>query len=72
MKKIDWDKLLKSLLLGLLLSMCIVVLSILIVACVKLMCLCFEFALLIITFILLVIGLTYWAYKYNITDDLRI
>lgn len=69
MKKINWDKLLKSVILSLLLSICIVVLSMLIVACVKLICLSFELAALIITFILLVIGLTYWTYKHNITDD---
>lgn len=63
MKKIDWDKLCYSVILGLLLSTGIVLLSILIVLCIKLVCTNFELAALIITFILLVIGLAYWIYK---------
>lgn len=63
MKKIDWDKLCYSVMLGLLLSTGIVLLSILIVLCIKLICTSFELAALIITFILLVIGLAYWIYK---------
>lgn len=63
MKKIDWDKLCYSVMLGLLLSTGIVLLSILIVLCIKLICTSFELAALIITFILLVIGLAYWIYN---------
>jgi hypothetical protein len=63
MKKIDWDKLCYSVMLGLLLSTGIVLLSILIVLCIKLICTSFELAALIITFILLVVGLAYWIYK---------
>lgn len=63
MKKIDWEKLCYSVMLGLLLSIGIVLLSILIVLCIKLICTSFELAALIITFILLVIGLAYWIYK---------
>lgn len=70
MKKINWEKLFDCAILGVLLSLCIVLFSILVVVGIKLICLSFELAALIITFILLVIGLTYWAYKYNITDDL--
>ena len=63
MKKIDWERLCYSVMLGLLLSTGIVLLSILIVLCIKLICTSFELAALIITFILLVIGLAYWIYK---------
>jgi hypothetical protein len=63
MKKIDWEKLCYSVMLGLLLSTGIVLLSILIVLCIKLICTSFELAALIITFILLVVGLAYWIYK---------
>lgn len=63
MKKIDWEKLCYSVMLGLLLSIGIVLLSILIVLCIKLICTSFELAALIITFILLVVGLAYWIYK---------
>lgn len=63
MKKIDWEKLCYSVMLGLLLSTGFVLLSILIVLCIKLICTSFELAALIITFILLVIGLAYWIYK---------
>ena len=63
MKKIDWERLCYSVMLGLLLSTGIVLLSILIVLCIKLICTSFELAALIITFILLVVGLAYWIYK---------
>ena len=63
MKKIDWEKLAYSVMLGMLISLCIILLSILVVACVKLICLCFELGAVVITFILLVIGLAYWIYK---------
>lgn len=63
MKKIDWEKLCYSVMLGLLLSTGFVLLSILIVLCIKLICTSFELGALIITFILLVIGLAYWIYK---------
>lgn len=69
MKKIDWDKLLKCVIIGILLSICITSLGMLIIACIKLMCTSFELAMLFIIFILLVIGITYWAYKNNILDD---
>jgi hypothetical protein len=63
MKKIDWEKLCYSFILGLLLSICIVLLGVLIVVCIELICTSFELGALIITFILLVTGLTYWVYK---------
>lgn len=66
MRDIKWGKLFDCLLLGIFLSMCIVGFSLVVVACVKLMCLSLESCALIITFILLVIGITYWAYKYNV------
>lgn len=66
MENIKWGKLFDSLLLGILMSICIIAFILIIVACVRLLCLSFELAALIITFVLLVVGLTYWAYKYDI------
>lgn len=66
MKDIKWCKLFDCALLGIFLTMCIIGFSLVVVACVKLICLSFELAALIITFVLLFIGITYWAYKYDI------
>ena len=66
MEDIKWGKLFFCLLLGIFLSMCVVGFSLVVVVFVKLICLSLESFALIITFILLVIGITYWAYKYDV------
>lgn len=66
MRGIKWGKLFDCALLGIFLTMFIIGFSLVVVACVKLICLSFETCALIITFVLLFIGITYWAYKYDI------
>ena len=63
MKKIDCEKLFYSVILGILLSLCVMLIGIVIVAYVKLIFQSFESIVAAIIFILLVIGLTYWIYK---------
>lgn len=66
MRDIKWGKLFDSFLIGIFLSLCIIGFGLLVAVCVKLICLSFESAALVITFVLLVIGITYWAYKYDV------
>lgn len=66
MENIKWGKLFDCALLGIFLSMSIVGFILVVVGCVQLIGLSLKLYALIIAFILLVIGLTSWAYKYDV------
>lgn len=69
MKKIDWVKLFHCAIVATLMVMCIIVASILIVSIIHLIGIFgYEWLVLLVIILLLFIGLTYYAYKYNITD----
>lgn len=68
MKEIDWTKLFNCAIFAALMVMCIIVTSILIVSIIHLIgILEYEWLILLGIIVLLFIGLTYYAYKYNIT-----
>lgn len=68
MKEIDWAKLFNCAIFATLVVMCIIVTSILVVSVIHLIGIFgYEWLVLIGVVLLLFIGLTYCAYKYNIT-----
>lgn len=69
MKKIDWARLFACAAFATVVVMCIVAISILIVSVINLISIYgYEWLIVIGIVLLLFIGLTYYAYKYNITD----
>ena len=67
MKEIDWAKLFNCVILAALMVMCFIVISILIVSVIHLIGIYgYEWLVLLGIILLLFIGLTYYAYKYNI------
>ena len=68
MKEIDWAKLFDCAVFAALMVMCVIVTSILIVSVIHLIGIYgYEWLVLVGIIFLLFIGLTYYAYKYNIT-----
>lgn len=68
MKKIDWARLFGCAAFATLVVMCIIAISMLIFSVIQLICIFgYELLILIGIIFLLFIGLTYYAYKYNIT-----
>jgi hypothetical protein len=68
MKKIDWARLFACAAFATVVVMCIIAISILIVSVIYLIGIYgYEWLILIGIILLLFIGLTYYAYKYNIT-----
>lgn len=69
MKEIDWARLFACAAFATVVVMCIIAISILIVSVINLISIYgYEWLIVIGIVLLLFIGLTYWAYKYNITD----
>ena len=69
MKEIDWARLFACAAFATVVVMCIVAISILIVSVINLISIYgYEWLIVIGIVLLLFIGLTYYAYKYNITD----
>jgi cytochrome c biogenesis factor len=69
MKEIDWAKLFSCAAFAVVTVMCIIAISILIVSVIHLVSIYgYEWLILIGIVLLLFIGLTYYAYKYNIID----
>ena len=69
MMEIDWARLFACAAFATVVVMCIIAISILIVSVIHLIGIYgYEWLILIGIVLLLFIGLTYWAYKYNITD----
>jgi cytochrome c biogenesis protein CcdA len=69
MKEIDWAKLFNCAVFAALMVMCIIAVSILIISVINLIGIYgYEWLIVIGIILLLFIGLTYYGYKYNITD----
>ena len=69
MKEIDWARLFNCAAFATVVVMCIIAISILIVSVIHLIGIYgYEWLILVGIVLLLFIGLTYYAYKYNITD----
>lgn len=67
-KEIDWAKLFNCAVFAVLMVMCIIVVSILIISIIHLIGIYgYKWLVLLGIIVLLFIGLTYYAYKYNIT-----
>lgn len=69
MKEIDWAKLFNCAIFAALMVMCIIATSVLIVSVIHLIDIFgYKWLVLLGIIVLLFTGLTYYAYKYNITD----